>query len=615
MATNLLRKWTDEVNKKAQKNNAASDVGPKPASEVKTTTTTPSAPFSTQGYTPGTTSAKTTGNSQYTGTTYDPNANYQDMINKAVASGDYVSAAKYEQLRNQKIADTGSTYDPTNLYSGWLDNTDYATIGKSQMANGASWEEVLDTYNKRYNKANGTVGLEQYANDEFQQMMLSYINQGKALEKAQNYMDEWEDENPKEEFDSKYDARIDRILNEILNRDDFSYDMYNDPLYQQYADQYRREGDRASREAMAAAAASAGGMNTWAMTAANQANQYYNSQLNDRIPELYQLAYNMYLNDKESMVQDLGILQDMDSTQYNRYRDTINDWYNDKNFAYGEYYDALQQGNWQTTNDYNAKWDNINYNTDQAWANKEWEYNDAWKNKEWDADQSQLQLENSWYEDKVAKEDAQQALENKWYEDDVAKKDAQQALENSWYEDAVKKEDAQLGLTNSRYDKESAQEEIWKYISLGVQPSADLIAAAGMSETDVSLAVAAAKAELEAQKKNSVSSGSGSGGGSGSGSGGGSPSKSSTDSGYTPKDTSTSSSDDYKITNGHGDDWVAIANMGRVSYQELENMVNKGTVVEVVDEKNKTISYRKASTKTAAEKSGSTAGSILGKLK
>lgn len=255
--------------------------------------------------------------------------------------------------------------------------------------------------------------------------------------------------NPKEEYESKYDSRIDAILNEILNRDDFSYDVMNDPLYQQYKQMYQREGDRAMKETLAEAAAGAGGMNTYAITAAQQANSYYNSQLNDRIPELYQLAYNMYLQDIEGKVQDLGILQNMDSTQYNRYRDTINDWYNDKNFAYGAYQDAVQQGNWLTNFDYNAMWDNKEFNYNDMWANKEWDYNDEWKNKEWNTTQ-----------------------EDKEYE-------------------------------RNQYDQETAKAEVWKYIELGVTPSADLIKRAGMTETDVNLAVAAVKAEQA--KKNTSS--------------------------------------------------------------------------------------------------------------
>lgn len=159
------------------------------------------------------------------------------------------------------------------------------------------------------------------------------------------------------------DPRIDEYLNQILNRDDFSYDVMDDPLYHQYSEMYKREGDRATRETLAEAAAGAGGMNSYAITAAQQAGNYYNSQLMDKIPELYQLAYNMYLKDIEQEVQNLGILQDMDATQYNRYRDTMNDWYKDKSFAYGAYQDAVAQNNWKTNFD----------------------YSDEWKNKEWDA--------------------------------------------------------------------------------------------------------------------------------------------------------------------------------------------------------------------------------------
>lgn len=203
----------------------------------------------------------------------------------------------------------------------------------------------------------------------------------------------------------KSDPRIDRLLDEILNRDNFSYDAMNDPLYQQYAAMYQREGERAMKNTMAEAAAGAGGMNTYAVTAAQQANSYYNSQLNDRIPELYQLAYNMYLKDIEGKVRDLGLLQDMDDTQYARYRDTMSDWRDDKNFAYGLYEDAVQQGNWQTNFDNNNYWANKNYDTEQYWANKD----EEWKSKDYTDNRADIE-----YERTQAEEDEAKALID-WY--------------------------------------------------------------------------------------------------------------------------------------------------------------------------------------------------------
>lgn len=148
--------------------------------------------------------------------------------------------------------------------------------------------------------------------------------------------------------DNGLSERIDQMLNEVLNRDAFSYNVETDPLYQQYKTQYQREGSRAMNDALAAAASGAGGMNSYAMTAANQANNYYNAQLTDKIPELYQLAYEMYLKDIDQQVRDLGLLQDMDDSQYNRYRDTMSDWQNDRDFAYDMYRDDVLDNKWQT---------------------------------------------------------------------------------------------------------------------------------------------------------------------------------------------------------------------------------------------------------------------------
>ena len=302
------------------------------------------------------------------GNTWDANTDYQAIINNAVANRDYETAGKAELLRNQKIISTGSNYARTNNYSGYL--PDYSTIGLGQVYSGANWQDVQETLDNRTNKALYTPGLEQYANDDTYRMMYNYIADQKAkaesearineiMEQYESYIAELEQ--GREEYQSQYDPEIDRILNEILNRDDFSYDVTDDPLYQQYAQMYQREGDRAMRETLAEAAAGAGGMNSYAITAASQAYNNYNTQLTDKIPELYQLAYQMYINDKESKVQDLGILQNMDATQYSRYRDTINDYYADKNFALQGYQTALNQANWQTNFDYNSMINNRDY--------------------------------------------------------------------------------------------------------------------------------------------------------------------------------------------------------------------------------------------------------------
>lgn len=346
------------------------------------------------------------------GDTWDKDTDYQAIINDAAKNGDYATAAQAEKLRNQKIDATGSNYNKTNNYSKHLD-TDYSVLGQQQMASGASWQDVLDTYNKRFNKATTTAGLEKYAYDDVQQSMWQYVvdNMQKSNQNtngAQTWLDNYMQANPQPTNEDKYLPVADELLNEILSREDFSYDVANDPLYQQYAEMYQREGDRAAKNTLADAAATAGGMNSYAITAANQAASNYAAQLNDRIPELYQLAYNMYLQDKESDVENLGLLMQMSDMQYGRYRDEVSDNKDYRNFAYGAYQDDVSQGNWQTQFDYNQ----IVGNRDTA-------------------------------------------------------------------------------LNNSRYAQETAREEVWNLISFGVTPSADLIARAGMNQSDVNLAVAA----------------------------------------------------------------------------------------------------------------------------
>lgn len=202
-------------------------------------------------------------------------------------------------------------------------------------------------------------------------------------------------------YESQYSTRIDAMLNDILNREKFSYNVETDPLYQQYKTQYLREGDRSMRDTLAEAASGAGGMNSYAVTAAQQANDYYAAQLGDKIPELYQLAYEMYLTDIDNQVRDLGLLQEMDNTQYGRYRDTMSDWRNDRDFAYGQYRDSVgdlkwgaefdeSNRQWQTSFDRGILESDRNYNRDVFESDRNYNYTldrdeieDGWRNEEW----------------------------------------------------------------------------------------------------------------------------------------------------------------------------------------------------------------------------------------
>lgn len=248
--------------------------------------------------------------------------------------------------QNQYTNVNSATISP-NL-PGWLQGvSDYSLIAPDLMAQGAPKEMVQQLYDARLYKSNNTPGLGEFAKDQLMKDMLAYINTPDDFE--------YEEEAP--ELEDQYWGLAEAQMNKILNRDDFSYDVTTDPLFQQYQQMYRREGERAMQNTLAEVAAGAGGMNTYAITAAQQANDYYNAQMMDKIPELYQLAYQMYLDDKASEVENLGLLQQMSETQYNRYRDTMNDWYNDKNFAYNYYRDKIGDSQWlKNFNAANNQW-------------------------------------------------------------------------------------------------------------------------------------------------------------------------------------------------------------------------------------------------------------------
>lgn len=115
------------------------------------------------------------------------------------------------------------------------------------------------------------------------------------------------------------------VMDRVLNYGPFSYDYKTDPSYQAYAKQYAREGRRASEDTMGQYAAMTGGRpSTAAMTAAQQAGNYYSAQMADKIPELYQQAYQRYLQEYQRQLQALGALNTDRNFEYGVYGDDFN---------------------------------------------------------------------------------------------------------------------------------------------------------------------------------------------------------------------------------------------------------------------------------------------------
>lgn len=147
------------------------------------------------------------------------------------------------------------------------------------------------------------------------------------------------------EYTNRYDPQIQGIIGDILGRGEFSYDPKTDPVYSAYQKQYAREGQRATANAMGEAAAMTGGMpSSWAMTAASQAGDYYAAQMADKIPELYEDAYNRYLQEYQMKLSDLNALRGLESDDYTKYRDQLSQFNTDRQFDYATWLDNIKLG-------------------------------------------------------------------------------------------------------------------------------------------------------------------------------------------------------------------------------------------------------------------------------
>lgn len=151
---------------------------------------------------------------------------------------------------------------------------------------------------------------------------------------------------PAPAYSNQYADRQAALLDEILNRKEFEWSKETDPNWAAYKKEYLREGDRAAANALAQASAASGGRpSSYAATAASQAGDYYAGQLADKIPELYQQAYERYLNDYNMKLSDLSAVNSQEQMDYAKFLDSLNQYNTDRNFAYNDYqtqYNMLQ---------------------------------------------------------------------------------------------------------------------------------------------------------------------------------------------------------------------------------------------------------------------------------
>lgn len=209
----------------------------------------------------------------------------------------------------------------------------------------------------------------------------------------------------KPKYASTYNNTISDIMDKIANREEFNYDFNADPLYQNYKDQYTKLGNEAAMNAAAAVSNMTGGFgNSYAATAASQANQQYLTQLNDKIPELYNAAMNKYQMEIENLYNQFGMYETEENRLYGQHRDNVADYYADygnlvngfsiaqaqenadRQFEYQLARDEIEDDRWERSFDYNAGRDAV---SDSQWqkqfdtANSQWQQQFDESKRQW----------------------------------------------------------------------------------------------------------------------------------------------------------------------------------------------------------------------------------------
>ena len=173
------------------------------------------------------------------------------------------------------------------------------------------------------------------------------------------------------ESQSQWQNSLQETINKIMNGEKFSYDLNGDALYQQYKDQYTTQGQMAMMDTMGQAQAMTGGYgNSYAQGVGQQAYQGYLQQLNDRVPELYQLALDQHNQEKQNMLNQYALLSEQVDREHNIYREAVSDYNAERDYLTN----MLDTAYNVASNERNFNYDVYSDDVANQWKQKEFEY-------------------------------------------------------------------------------------------------------------------------------------------------------------------------------------------------------------------------------------------------
>ena len=181
---------------------------------------------------------------------------------------------------------------------------------------------------------------------------------------------------------------MNQVLSDIKNRKDFSYNLDEDALYQQYKDKYIKQGKLAMADTIGQASAMTGGYgNSYAQSVGNQAYQASLENLNDIVPELYQMAYDKYNNETQELYNQYGMLLQDYAREYGEHSDEYNKLLSALERADNNYYQGATLHNTEQSNANTVAQNNFQ-NEFNVWDAQNTE---AWNKAQWDEAARQYQ--------------------------------------------------------------------------------------------------------------------------------------------------------------------------------------------------------------------------------
>ena len=259
------------------------------------------------------------------------------------------------------------------------------------------------------------------------------------------------------DYSSKWQTKSEDMLDQIAGREEFSYDVNADALYDQYKDQYIRQGKLAMEDTLGQAAALTGGFgSSYGQTVGGQVYQGYMQQLADKVPELSRLAYDRYQQEGQDMKDLYALYRDMEAQDYGRYRDSVSDYLTERDFDYGQHRDQVADSQYKEQFDYQKGRDEV---ADSQWQ-KQYEESVRQYNEQFAYGKERDQVADSQWQQQYDQSLREYEESVRQYNEQFAYQQGRdQVADDQWqkqYEESVRQYNESMAFSKQQYEESKA---------------------------------------------------------------------------------------------------------------------------------------------------------------